>query len=292
MRRASAALALACAAGAALLAVPAAASPLSAAASSSATSSGSSSVAYVRAAHLSPDTPQVDVYLTSFRGTSTRLWLQGVGYGDVSPYRRLPAGEYALSMRPHGAPVSTAPALRWSVQLEPGRAYTAAAIGSHTDLHGIVIADTLAAPRAGTGYLRIVQAASHAGQVTVTAGRTTISRDTGYGSATAYVPVPAGRVTVTGRSLTRSGLRGSVAVTVASRSINSVVVLDAKGGGLVLRPLVDAAGAGTAPSGSIDAGGGGTAVPAPADTRTTELVGLLLMAGAGVFALRRLRTAG
>src|SRR6266516_5787893 len=70
--------------------------------------------AMIRGAHLSPDTTNVDVYLTAFSGGTTTLWLSSVGYGDVSPYQWLKPGEYAVSMRPHGAAPSTPAALRWT----------------------------------------------------------------------------------------------------------------------------------------------------------------------------------
>jgi hypothetical protein len=86
----------------------------------------SEATAYLRAAHFSPETPGVDVYLTSFSGGTTTLWLANVGYGAVSPYRRLTPGVYAVAMRPHGAAASTPPVLKWTLHAEPGAAYTAA----------------------------------------------------------------------------------------------------------------------------------------------------------------------
>ena len=59
--------------------------------------------AMIRGGHFSPNTPGVDVYLTSFAGKKTTLWLSGVGYGDVSAYQRFAPGLYSVSMRPHGA---------------------------------------------------------------------------------------------------------------------------------------------------------------------------------------------
>ncbi len=44
---------------------------------------------YIRLAHLSPDTPNVDVYLTSFSRPDWSVILRGVGYGAVSPYQRI-----------------------------------------------------------------------------------------------------------------------------------------------------------------------------------------------------------
>src|SRR3954466_848575 len=153
-------------------------------------------VAWVRAAHLSPDTPKVDVYLTAFSGGTTKLWLSGVGYGDFSGYRRMPPGQYAVSMRPHGAAVSTAAALSWRVKLGAGQAYTAAAFGQHGQLHGVVYDDRLRPPAKGTGYVRIVQGSAQAGPVSARAGGTAIGDGTDYGTISDYATVPAGRETV------------------------------------------------------------------------------------------------
>src|SRR5205085_9575316 len=67
-------------------------------------------VGYVRLAHLSPDTPDVDVYLNAVGGGSAQVF-KGVGYGVVSRYLAVPAGNYAVSMRPAGAPATDPPVL-------------------------------------------------------------------------------------------------------------------------------------------------------------------------------------
>ncbi|WP_375479521.1 DUF4397 domain-containing protein [uncultured Jatrophihabitans sp.] len=215
--------------------------------------------AYVRVAHLSPDTGGVDVYLTAFTGGKQTLWVSGVGYGDFSGYRRVPSGTYAVSMRPHDAPASTQPALSWTLRLGSGQAYTAAAIGMHATLHGVILGDSTATPKADTGLVRIIQASNRAGSVDVTAGATEVASDTPFGSTTPYRDVAAGQTTVVARSATQSGVRAQTSLRVGSRTISTVVVLDKKGGGVTLRTLTDAAGAATAPSGAVDAGGGGTA---------------------------------
>ena len=43
--------------------------------------------AYLRLAHLSPDTPKVDVYVASVADPGNSIVVPGVGYGAVSPYR-------------------------------------------------------------------------------------------------------------------------------------------------------------------------------------------------------------
>src|SRR5687767_1945831 len=75
--------ALAAAAGAGIAAPPAAAA----------------TVGYVRLAHLSPDTPPVDVYLSAVAPGATARKFPAVGYGVVSAYMALEAGTYAVAMR-------------------------------------------------------------------------------------------------------------------------------------------------------------------------------------------------
>lgn len=250
-----------------------------------AASSTTNDVAFVRAAHLSPDTPKVDVYLSAFSGGSSKLWLSGVGYGDFSGYRRMSAGQYAVSMRPHGAAASTAAALSWTVALEPGKAYTAAAYGQNGQLRGVVYDDASAPPAKGSGSIRIVQGSGQAGQLSATAGGTAVASNTAYGSISDYVTVPAGSETVRASSQADSKLKASLTVSVASRSVTSVVVLDQRKGGLVMRPLVDAAGAASPPAGAVPAGGGGTAVPRAADVDVLRgVAGVLGLAGVGLIA--------
>src|SRR6516162_3174514 len=53
---------------------------------------------WIRLAHLSPNTPPVDVYLYSFGGSKAMIVLHHVGYGAVSPYEQVATGEYTVAM--------------------------------------------------------------------------------------------------------------------------------------------------------------------------------------------------
>jgi hypothetical protein len=225
--------------------------------SASATAPG---YAIVRGAHFSPDTPGVDVYLTSLAGGTSSLWLSSVGYGDVSPYNRLPAGIYAVSMRPHGAAASTPAALSWTLNAQADNAYTAAAVGMNAQLHGIVLHDELNPPAAGSGRVRVIQAASRAPEATIQADNgPTVATDAAFATATPYSTVAAGTYPVTVTASGGAALTAQATVPVKSASVNSIVVLDAKGSGIDVRTITDAAGAAVAPTGSVPAGGGGTA---------------------------------
>jgi hypothetical protein len=253
--------------------------------------------AVVRGAHLSPDTPSVDVYLTSFSGAkNTTLWLTSVGYGDVSPYQRLKAGLYAVSMRPAGAPASTPVALSWTLNARAGDAFTAAAIGMNKHLHGIVLRDNLTTPKSGHGRVRVIQAASRAPRATVRAvGGPVLAQSAAFGSSTPYVTVTAGTLPLRATADSKASVRASSDINAPAGSVSSVVVLDAKGSsGITLRTILDSAGAQVAPTGAVPAGGGGTATrPVASFTRSAWLGAITALAvlGAclGLLATRRRR---
>src|SRR5271163_3213246 len=108
-----------------LLAIPAAAAH----ASSATTGTG-----WIRLAHLSPNTPAVDVYLYSFGNPDARIVLHHVAYGDVSGYLPVPGGEYSVAMRAAGASSTSPPVLSSSARVSPGSAYTVLAVGLRSGL--------------------------------------------------------------------------------------------------------------------------------------------------------------
>src|ERR1039457_4363025 len=93
--------------------------PVAAYASSATTGTG-----WIRLAHLSPNTPAVDVYLYSFGNSNAQIVLHHVAYGTVSPYEAVTAGDYSVAMRPAGAPATSQPVLSTSVTIVAGHAYT------------------------------------------------------------------------------------------------------------------------------------------------------------------------
>jgi hypothetical protein len=241
--------------------------------------------AMIRGGHFSPDTPGVDVYLTSFRGNTTTLWLSGVGYGDVSGYQRITPGLYAVSMRPHGAAASTPAALSWTLDARAGDAYTACAVGLNAKLHGIVLHDDLAAAPAGKARVRVIQAASRAPHATVSAiGGPTIADDVAFSDSTSYADVAAGTFTVRASAVGDASVRATARLSLAADSVHTIVVLDAPTKGITIRALDDATGATVAPVGAVPAGGGGTAHSSGTNPLAVGalIVGLLIAAAGGV----------
>lgn len=260
----------------------------------------SAGYAEVRAAHFSPTTPGVDVYLSSFSGGTATQWLSGVRYGGVSPYRRLSAGLYTIAMRPHGASKASKPMLSWTLDAKPGGAYTVAGIGAGAAVRGVVISDNLSTPPKGTGRVRVIQASSRAPIVTVRAASgPVIASRARFATTTGYADVKAGKWKLQVQSDGTPALKATGSVDVTSGGVTSVLLLDSKSAGITVRTLLDAAGTATTPKGSVSTGGGGLSALVDGDGLGAQSNGLglagtalLLVAAAGAVFRRQPRRVG
>lgn len=210
---------------------------------------------YVRLAHLSPDTPEVDVYFSSFSGR-TKVF-PGVSYATVSAYQGVGAGRYTVAMRAPGSPADSEPLLSTTLQVEGGKSYTVAGVGPRASVELKVLADDLSRPTAGSARMRVVQASATADTVDVaTTTGMAIADDITFPSTTGYTEVPAQVWTL--QATSAQGEKAVRAVDVRAGAIYTVLVLDRQeGSGLRLSVLNDAAGAGRVPTGAVRAGGAG-----------------------------------
>ena len=200
-----------------LLAVPA----VSAATASAATGTG-----WIRLAHLSPNTPAVDVYLYSFGDSSAQIVLHHVAYGTVSPYEQVPAGDYTVAMRAAGAAASSAPVLSASVDVAQGRAYTVAGLGPESGLRLQVLDDQLSTP-SGKALVRVIQASLKQSVVSVNWGGQSLDGSLKFGSVSSYQTVSPGTATLT---VSGGGDQATASVPLAAGTVHTLVVLDgAKG---------------------------------------------------------------
>ena len=274
---------LALLAGGMLLTAAAVAGPVGAAAAAPA----ATGYGWVRLAHLSPNTPAVDVYLYSYGMPNAEIVLHHVSYGTVSPYEKVAHGEYTVAMRAAGAAPSTKPVLSTNLMVHPGHAYTVAGMGPEKELRLQVLDDRLSTPK-GQSLVRVIQASLKEHRVTVRAGHRLLARDLSFASVTGYTADRPGNVPVhaAGGSENWSGT-----VDLTAGSIHTLVVLDTASG-LEVTSLMDAAGSGAMPAGGAGTGLGGTA-PRPAAPVLPWLAGLasgLLAAAAAAVWLRRHRT--
>jgi hypothetical protein len=258
---------------------------------------GAVTVGYVRLAHLSPDTPKVDVYVTSFAGFSKTF--RGVGYGDVSPYQRLATGTYTVSMRMAGASDSSPPVISTTVMVAAGHAYTVAGVGKQSSLELRVLNDRLSQPPPGTASVRVVQASLNEPNIDLmTASGMTIVKGATFPSTTKYLDVPAQRWTLQVRPHGSTDVVASKTIRLRSGQIDSVLVLDTEGSssGVMLTVQPDAVGSTAMPAGGVAAGLGGAAVSHAGDgggsgsTRAlVAVVAMSLVVAAGGIAGRALR---
>ncbi len=212
----------------------------------------------LRLAHLSPDTPSVDVYVDSVADPSAKIKLAGVGYGAVSDYQDVPPGEYTVSMRPAGAAADTPPVLSTTVEVTGDRARTVAGVGLFADLGLAIIEDSLATPPSGQARIRVLNGASNAQTVDVTtADGTTIASAVPFAMTGDYVDVPAGATTL--KVSTGGEPPTELPVDVAPGAVYSLVILNSDASGLTVQPVLDAASPGVVPVGGMETGAGGTA---------------------------------
>jgi hypothetical protein len=238
------------AASALLLGIPAAAT--------ASASSATQGTGWIRLAHLSPNTPAVDVYLYSFGNSNAQIVLHHVAYGTVSPYEAVTAGDYSVAMRSAGAAASSPAVLSTSVTIKAGHAYTVAGMGPKSGLRLQVMDDQLTTP-SGKGLVRVIQASLKQQTVKVTCGGQTIVPKATFASVSSYQAIPPGTWTM---AAIGSGTTAKEVVPVAAGTVHTLVVLDGANG-LEMVSLVDAAGAGKPPVGGVTTGFGGTAGHGP-----------------------------
>jgi hypothetical protein len=270
----------------ALLGGPVVATASAASASGSASVSAGAGQGWVRCADLSPGAPE-DVYLYPFGNPSHPTMLMHQGYGSVSAYMPLSAGQYTVAMRPPGASASSPPTVSTSFMVSAGSNYTVASIGSASTRRLKVLDDQMSAAAGSKALVRVIQASVKQPQVTVSVGSNVLASELAFGSASSYQSIRPGSPTVTFKA---QGGHAAMPVKLTAGSVHTLVVLDGSSG-LRIDNLTDAAGSTDSPKGGAATGFGGTA-PRPGPGLAPwlgTLGGGVLLAVAGGFGLRRSR---
>jgi hypothetical protein len=259
-------------------------SGLGAAPLAAASTPAASPPAYLRLAHLSPDTPPVDVYVNSAADPARSFVVQGVGYGAVSDYKPLPPDTYVISMRPAGAPAGSPPVISASVDARPGAAYTVAGTGRSANLGLSVLNDKLDMPPAGKASVRVINAALSAPTADVGPVNGPVwANDVAFGTGTDYVNCPLGNWDL---KVTSGDMSKTLPLTLEQNSSYTVLLVD-KGSGLEPQVKHDSTGAGTVPTGGVNTGLGGMAGPDPLLVAGAAGAALLVAGLAAGVAVRR-----
>lgn len=241
-----------------------------------ATASPTSDDGWIRLAHLSPNTPAVDVYMYAFGNSDAFQVLKHVSYGTVSPYEPLAAGDYSVAMRGAGAAASSPAVLSADVDIQPGHAYTVAGMGPESGLRLAVLEDQLTTPK-GQSVVRVIQASLKQQVVSVSFDGQSLASGLKFGSVSSYKPVSPGAGSVSVSESNGDPAASSVSLTAGT--VHTLVVLDGTNG-LEVVDLVDAAGDSAVPAGGVATGFGGTAPHGP----PSAVPWLLVMAAGGVLA--------
>lgn len=141
----------------------------------------------VRAAHLSPDAPAVDVLVDE------EPVLENVEFGDVSDYLNLSAGEHNVTIQ---VSEDTSTVFEGNVTVEADTQYTLAAVGevSEDTFDVAVFEDDFETPAEGDASVRLIHASPDAPAVDVTVAESgdTLFDNATFANATDYATVPAG----------------------------------------------------------------------------------------------------
>jgi hypothetical protein len=211
---------------------------------------------WIRLAHLSPDTPKVDVYVSSFGNDDDPTVLRSVGYGMFSPYQRVPAGSYTIAMRLEGTPATEPAVLSTTVEINADSAATVAGMGRNSDLELVTLTDDLEPPGTNKSKVRVIHAALTAPVVnTVELAGSPVATDLSFAQFTDYDAVGAGNTTV---EVDAGSATAEQSLDLSAGATYTVVVRDLETGLRVL-PIQDFAAANQIPTGGVDAGLGGSA---------------------------------
>ena len=148
--------------------------------------------ARVRAAHMSPNAPNVDVYVDG------DVVLEDVPFGDISSYLELDAGTYTVEITPAGDSETTV--FSGDVPVEAETDYTIAAIGEVGDdtdqsFEALVLEDDNSDPGSDTARVRAVHASPDAPAVDITADGEVLFDGIEFGNSDS-IEVPSGDYTL------------------------------------------------------------------------------------------------
>lgn len=246
-----------------------------------------STVGWVRLAHLSPNTPPVDVYLYPFGGSSPVVQLKHVAYGDLSPYESLAPGDYLVAMRGAGAAPTSSPVISTQVDVTVGKAYTVAGLGASPGLTLQVLNDTLSTTP-GKAEVRLIEASLQSPTVSIVADTDALASNLHFPNVTSYQPIDPGpcplHVTTPVGSQTQQ-------LDFAADSTYTLAVLDGGTGSPKVLDLGDAVGTNTLPKGGVNTGFGGTVPKQGSAYGWLPLWGAVLAGGLAIagFGSRRIR---
>ncbi|HPV04720.1 MAG TPA: DUF4397 domain-containing protein [Myxococcota bacterium] len=149
--------------------------------------------AMVRAIHLSPDAPAVDI----FANEGEPAVLTGLAFPEGTPYLDVAPGTYNFDISPEGTGLAGSVIDTGDLELEEGKYYTAVAFGEVANLQVLPLIDNYEGLDAGKFRVRPIHAADGVGQVDIwnipeEGDPAPLYTDVDFGVVGAYADLPAG----------------------------------------------------------------------------------------------------
>jgi hypothetical protein len=153
--------------------------------------------ANLRAVHLSPDAPEVDMY---FNGSATPA-VTDLAFNEGTSFLTVNEGAYDVAIAPANTSLGSAVLTVNDVDLSPNKSYTAVAFSPVASIDALLLEDNLSTPAAGQIRVRAIHTASAVGQVDIwnvpaVGAPTPLYQDVDFGDAGGYLTVPAGAYTL------------------------------------------------------------------------------------------------
>lgn len=140
--------------------------------------------AWVKVAHLSPDAPNVDVWVDG------QVAFTDIAFEELTAYAPLSAGSYLVQVEPAGSGGAGPFVISATLDLESGTDYTVAAVGELSAIEPLVLVDDNSVPAVGFAHVRFVHASPDAPAVDITlTDGTVLFGDYEFKEASPYLPV-------------------------------------------------------------------------------------------------------
>lgn len=151
---------------------------------------------YIRALHLSPDAPNVDIYVNA-----SILAFEDVAFEQGSVYATLEPGTYDFNITATGTPAESAVLNIEGLELAADTYYTAVAFDFLADITPLALVDDYEALDAGNIRVRAIHTASGVGQVDIWVipemdDPSILYEDVDFGAVGGYLDLPAAAYTL------------------------------------------------------------------------------------------------
>jgi hypothetical protein len=247
-----------------------------------ASAAAAAATSMLRLAQLDPDQGSLELTVSSVADPNQMVLIASLGYGELSDYKNLEAGDYVIATRPAGS--TEPPMVAKTVSVQAGTTTTVATVGAAGGV--TTFTDDLTAPDPTRTRARVINAAVPQVDVRGPAGED-LGSGLARGAAGPYAQLAPGEARL---SVAPAGAPAvELPVTLGANEVSSVVLTSADGT-LRARVVVDAGGPPVVPPGPVHAGFGGAAAETGPYRALSSAVLVLLAAAAALVSARLARS--